>query len=169
MPHEPACQKPLPRPCAAASGGSTIGANLRRGCGLNRHDENHGFISLRREVDSIFGEVLGRERQRPGAPTRWAPTLDLIEEPGGYVIEMDVPGVRLEDLSIRVAGRRLTVGGRREIVREHADPRVRVSERWSGSFSRSIDLPDRVDEQRITATLRDGILRIDLPRRGQRR
>ena len=137
---------------------------------MTPHDESHGFPSLRREVESIFGEVLGAVRQRTGGTTRWSPTLDLIEEPGRYVIEMDIPGVRLEDLSITVAaGRRLVVSGRREIVREREDPRVRLRERWSGSFSRSLELPDEVDESRISATLREGILRIELPRRGARR
>lgn len=82
---------------------------------------------------------------------------------------MDVPGVRLEDLRITVAGRRLTVTGRREIVREHADPRVRMSERWSGAFSRSVELPMEVDEGRVAASLREGILRVELPRRGEAR
>lgn len=134
------------------------------------YDEVHGFPSLRREVESIFGEVLGAVRPRPGAPARWSPTLDLIEEPGRYIIEMDVPGVRLEDLSISVAaGRRLVVTGRREIVREREHPNVRVRERWSGSFSRSLELPEEVDETQISATLHAGILRIELPRRGGQR
>ena len=137
---------------------------------MTPHDEVHGFPSLRREVESIFGEVLGAVRPLAAAGARWSPTLDLIEEPGRYVIEMDVPGVRLEDLSITVAaGRRLVVSGRWEVVREREDPRVRLRERWSGSFSRSLELPDEVDESRIAATLREGILRIELPRRGARR
>ncbi len=133
---------------------------------MTRREEDYGFPSLRGEVDSIFGEVLGLVRE---SRARWAPTVDLIEEPGGYVIEMDVPGVRLEDLSIGVSGRRLTVSGRREIVRESADPRVRLRERWSGTFTRSLDLPEEVDAARVTAALREGILRIELPRRGGRR
>jgi HSP20 family protein len=136
---------------------------------MTPHDESHGFPSLRREVESIFGEVLGVARPRAGGGGRWSPTLDLTEEPGRYVIEMDIPGVRLEDLSMSVSGRRLVVSGRRELVREREHPSVRVRERWSGAFSRSLDLPDEVDESRISATLREGILRIELPRRGGRR
>lgn len=136
---------------------------------MTLNDKVYGFPSLRREVESIFGEVLGVARPGTGGAGRWSPTLDLTEEPGRYVIEMDVPGVRLEDLSMTVSGRRLVVSGRREIVREREHPNVRVRERWSGAFSRSLDLPDEVDEARISATLREGILRIELPRRGGRR
>ena len=81
-----------------------------------------------------------------------------------YVIESDMPGVRLQDLSISVAGRRLTLSGRREIVRDFSAARIRVRERWSGVFSRSIDLPGSVDGEHLTATLHEGILRIVLPR-----
>ena len=136
---------------------------------MTRHGENHVFPSLRQQVDTIFGEVIRAAPGRGTAGPSWSPTLDLYEEPGRYVIEMDVPGVRLEDLSIAVSGRRLTVTGRREIVRESSHPRVRLRERWSGAFGRSLDLPDQVDETRITAALREGILRIELPRRGGRR
>jgi len=135
---------------------------------MSRQEENHGFPSLRGEVETLFSQALGLTRGRGGLAA-WTPTLDLTEEPGGFVLEMDVPGVRLEDLEISVAGRRLTVRGRREVVRESTDPRVRLRERWSGSFSRSLDLPDQVDEEKISATLREGILRIELPRRGRSR
>jgi HSP20 family protein len=135
---------------------------------MTSHDESFRFPSLRREVESIFGEVLGEVRQ-PYGVARWSPTLDLIEEPGRYVVEMDVPGVPLEDLKITVSGRRLVVSGRREIVREREHPNVRLRERWSGSFSRSLELPEEVDASRMAAVLREGILRIELPRRGGRR
>jgi HSP20 family protein len=127
-------------------------------------DENHRLPWLRAEVETLFGEVLGRGASRASAAARWLPSLDLIEEAGAYVVEMDMPGVRLEDLSIAVAAGRLVVGGRRELVRELAGARIRVRERWSGVFSRSVELPGPVDAERLSATLRDGILRIELPR-----
>lgn len=135
---------------------------------MMRHDENHRLPSLRAEVEALFSETLGLGRARGSPAARWLPSLDLIEESGSYVIEMDMPGVRLQDLVIAVAGRKLTLHGRREIVRELADSRIRLRERWSGTFSRSIELPGPVDEERMTATLREGILRIELPRQERR-
>lgn len=136
---------------------------------MTRHTENHGLPSLRSEVDTLFGEVLRAGRAPGAAPGRWRPSLDLIEEPGAYVVEIDMPGVRLQDLSIGVAGRRLTLSGRREIVREHAGPAIRVRERWSGTFSRSLELPGPVDAERLSATMHEGILCITLPKRGAQR
>jgi HSP20 family protein len=128
-----------------------------------RH-ENHGFPSLRSEVEALFSDVLGRGRTTSAASSRWLPSLDLLEEPDAYVVELDIPGVSLKDLSISVTGRRLTLSGRREIVRDFAAARIRVRERWSGAFNRSIELPGPVDGDRLTATLHEGILRIVLPR-----
>lgn len=128
-----------------------------------RH-ENHGLPSLRSEVEALFSDVLGHRRPGAAAAARWLPSLDLLEEPGMYIVELDMPGVNLQDLNISVAGRRLTLSGRREIVRDYSAARIRVRERWSGAFSRSVELPGPVDAERLTATLHDGILRIVLPR-----
>jgi HSP20 family protein len=136
---------------------------------MARRDENHGLPSLRDEVESFFSQALGGARISGGAAVRALPSLDLYEEPEMYVVELDMPGVRLQDLDISIRGRRLTLSGRREMVRELSGSRIRMRERWAGSFSRSIDLPGPVDEERMTATLQEGILRIELPRREDRR
>jgi len=130
-----------------------------------RRDENHRFPSLREEVEAFFNQALGSGRARGSQPERWLPSLDLIEAAGSYVIEMDMPGVRLEDLAVSVSGQRLTLRGRREVVRELSGSRIRLRERWSGDVSRSIDLPGPVDAGRMTVTLREGILRVELPRK----
>jgi HSP20 family protein len=134
---------------------------------MTRRDENHAVPSLRGEVETLFRRALGAGPA--GRAGGWMPTLDLIEEPGRFVVEMDVPGVRLEDLAISVAGRRLTIAGRRESVRESGGPGLRVRERFTGSFSRTVELPEPVDAGRVGATLREGILRVELPRREGRR
>lgn len=132
---------------------------------MTRQNDDPVFPSLRFEVEELFSDVLGLGRPSSSPSARWLPSLDLIEEPGLYVVELDMPGMRLQDLSITVVGRRLTVSGRREIVRDLSGARIRVRERWSGSFRRSIDLPGPVEAERLTATLHEGILRITLPQR----
>ena len=132
---------------------------------MMRRDENHRLPSLRAEVETLFSEVLGLGRTPRSTAVRWLPSLDLIEESGSYVIEMDMPGVRLEDLVITVTGQKLTLRGRRAIVREITGTRIRLRERWSGEFNRGIDLPGPVAGERMAVTLREGILRIELPRK----
>jgi len=129
-----------------------------------RH-ENHGDSPLRREVESLFSDVLGFGRPPAADAGRWPPFLDLIEEPGVFIVEMDMPGVRLQDLSISVTGRRLNVRGTRASVRDSSSAHIRVRERWSGAFSRSIELPGPVDDAPAATTLHEGILRVVLLRR----
>jgi len=128
-------------------------------------DEGVYIPSLREEVDSLFSQVLG---VRQAAPI-WNPTLDLIEEPDRFVLEMDLPGVRREDLQVELEGSRLTVSGRRAFVRESAGPRFRRRERFSGSFRRSVELPETCDRERIGAVLEEGVLRVEVPKKGCRR
>jgi HSP20 family protein len=135
---------------------------------MARRDENHGLPSLRDEVEGFFSQALGGSRIPGAAAARALPSLDLFEEPGLYVVELDMPGVRLQDMDISVSGQRLTLSGRRTLVRELSGSRIRLRERWSGAFSRTIELPGPVDEERMTATLQEGILRIELPRREAR-
>jgi HSP20 family protein len=131
-------------------------------------DGDSGFPSLRGQVESFFDEVLG-QRPRRGAPLDfWNPHLDLVEEADRYVVEMDLPGVRLEDILVEVEGRNLHISGRREIVRETEGPRFRQRERYHGTFRRSVELRQPVDRDRVSARLEEGILRVELPKKGAR-
>lgn len=137
---------------------------------MTRHNDDSAFLpSLRGEVESIFSEVLGK-RPRKGAPLDfWNPHLDLIEEEGRYVLEVDLPGVRQEDIKVDIEGRRLVISGKREIVKETAGPRFRQRERYHGTFRRTVELPQAVDRERISARLEEGILHVELPKKGGRR
>ena len=133
---------------------------------MNRHDDgSFDLPSLRGEVESFFSEVMGLRPRGGAAMELWNPHLDLLEEEDRYVLEMDLPGVRREDLRILVDGRRVTVSGSREVVREIGGPRFRRRERSRGSFRRSVELPGEVDGERVVTRLEEGILRVDLPKR----
>lgn len=133
---------------------------------MNRHDDGSSDLpSLRGEVESFFSEVMGLRPQGGPGIGIWNPHLDLLEEEDRFVLEMDLPGVRREDLRIFVEGRRVTVTGSREVVREAGGPRFRRRERSRGSFRRSVELPGEVDRDRVVTRLEEGILRLDLPKR----
>lgn len=132
---------------------------------MTRRDDGHRLPSLRDEVETLFGEVLGLGPLAGGRRERRRPSLDLIEEPERFIVEMDMPGVALPDLQVAVTGRRLTVSGRREGSRRLTGAHIRVHERWSGTFSRGLELPGPVDESRLAVSLHEGILRVELPRR----
>ena len=102
------------------------------------------------------------ERFAPG-PAGWVPPVDLLETAEQYVLTAEVPGLRREDLDIRMHDGRLTVSGVRRDEDTPCEQYHRV-ERGHGSFSRSFHLPQPVDEARIAADLRDGVLTITCPK-----
>ena len=122
------------------------------------------FPSLRHEVDRLFDTLIHSAwGGRPGEGC-WMPPADVAEEPGRYLVEMDLPGVRHADLSIHAEGRILRIEGVREHPRRARLERHHLAERCSGRFVRSFQLPDDADAAGIRAKLNEGVLSIEIPR-----
>ena len=98
-----------------------------------------------------------------GGPSGWTPPVDLHETDDGYVIVAEVPGLRSEDIRIDAADRQITLSGVRP-EREGACEQYHRIERGHGSFSRTFQLPQPVDGERISADLRDGVLTVTCPK-----
>ena len=94
----------------------------------------------------------------------FALVLDVKETKDGYVIKADLPGLKDDDLAISMTGNQLTISGKREEEREEG-VRYYVLERSRGSFARTFVLPDSVDAERVTASLKDGVLSLHIPKR----
>ena len=102
------------------------------------------------------------ERYAPG-PAGWKPAVDIRETSDQYIVTAEVPGMSREDLDISVHDGRVTISGvRRERVSK-CEQYHRV-ERGHGSFSRTFHLPVRVDGDRVTDDLRDGVLTVICPK-----
>jgi HSP20 family protein len=129
--------------------------------------DDEGFFppTLRGEVDAFFKQALGPLSRRGVSLDIWNPQLDVTEEDDRFILEIDLPGVRREDVSIKTEGRTLVIAGTRKIVRRTVGARYSHCERVSGSFRRTIPLPREIDEAGISAVLEAGILRVDLPKK----
>lgn len=94
----------------------------------------------------------------------WRPDADVLEKDDAYVIRLDLPGIRREDLDVQVYEDRLVITGERQgEIREEREQYVR-SERYAGRFRRVLPLPSDVDADRIRAVLRNGVLEVTLPK-----
>jgi HSP20 family protein len=102
------------------------------------------------------------DRYAPG-PTGWVPPVDLVETDERYVITAEVPGLRREDLTIHMEDGNLTLSGTRR-DRDVACEQYHRVERGHGTFSRTFRLPHPVAVDHIAADLRDGVLRIVVPK-----
>lgn len=97
------------------------------------------------------------------APSGWIPPIDVHETADEYVITAELPGLGREDVEIQVRDGRLQLSGQRRERDVPCEQYHRV-ERGHGSFSRTLELPHPVDEERVTADLRDGVLTIVCPK-----
>jgi len=94
----------------------------------------------------------------------WVPPVDISETPAEYVIKVEVPEVKKEDVKVALAHGVLTVQGVRRQAAEERGKKYHRVERSYGSFMRSFSLPNFVDDQKVQADLKDGILVLHLPK-----
>ena len=95
----------------------------------------------------------------------WAPAIDVYETASSYVVTAEVPGVSRDDIELAFEESRLMLRGRRA-DRHSATTGVHFHqiERSHGSFTRTFEFPGRIDVERMTADLKDGVLTITLPK-----
>jgi HSP20 family protein len=121
---------------------------------------------LQREMNQFFDKLWhAGVRTGPLDGQDWSPSLDVVEEPDAVVVRAEVPGCSVHDIEVTLADGELTLRGEK-----HADDdggssvrRVRCERRF-GKFSRTIDVPCAVRESEITASVRNGVLRVVLPK-----
>jgi HSP20 family protein len=99
------------------------------------------------------------------AGTVFAPSFDVKETNEGYVFTADLPGVKESDLELSLTGNRLTISGKREEEKKEEGERWYTYERSYGTFSRSFTLPEGVDADHAEANLKEGVLRVTIPKR----
>src|SRR5262249_23622197 len=99
----------------------------------------------------------------------WIPAMDLADEGDHYVLRADLPGVDEDDVKVELEDSVLTISGeRRSELRDSKDGYYRV-ERASGSFSRSLTLPARIDADSLHASSDRGVLEVSTPKPAERK
>ena len=119
------------------------------------------------ELESLFDDLWrGFDRpsllsQKFGNQDQWfRPSMDIREQDGNYLIEVEIPGVQQDDVEIRLDGDVLIIKGEKKNETEEKDEQGNCHrmERSYGSFQRSLSLPADVDKNAIEASFRDGVL-----------
>ncbi len=128
------------------------------------------LAALQNEMSRFMNQVWGTPGAGAGnGPSTWLPALDVWETEADLVLALDLPGVSQEQVSIEVDDSVLTVSGERERTVEDAGDRFYRFERRFGQFSRSVTLPQGIDESKITAEFKDGVLEIRVPKPEERK
>lgn len=97
----------------------------------------------------------------------WVPPTDVYEMDENYVLNAELPGVDLADLKIDFSGAEVTIRGNRRADVDCGDEHYHRLEGHRGRFHRSFSLPEPVDRKRVEIKLKDGVLRIVLPKAGK--
>lgn len=127
--------------------------------------------SPRNEMERIFQDFFRDFRdlaawnpQSIAALTSAFPTIEMYEEKDKYVVKVDAPGVEREDIRISITDHTLHLRGEVRQEEEREDRNYLYSERIYGTFSRDIPLPAAVNQDQIKATVKNGVLSIELPK-----
>jgi HSP20 family protein len=128
------------------------------------------FEDLRAAQDEMLRMNMARA-YRPGrlfesgaSSPAWAPAVDIYERKDAYVVAVELPGVKIDDLEITFEDGLLTIQGERRFARDLEEEKVHRAERHHGAFRRSITLPSHVEVDKIEATTEDGVLQVLVPK-----
>jgi len=123
------------------------------------------WSNLRDELDSFFDLPFWSGFGRTGQLfSGWAPALDLYESGDHFVAVVELPGMRKDVIDISLHDGTLTISGERKRESNNNGETAQRTERYVGTFRRSIALPTRVDPAKVSATYQHGILKVTLPK-----
>jgi len=121
------------------------------------------FERMRSNFDRLWDSFFGRglEGRAEGG---WFPSLDLAETDNELVVKAELPGMDPKDIDISLSDGMLTIKGEKKQEKEEKKSDYHFIERSYGSFTRSIQLPRQVEREKISASYKNGLLRITLPK-----
>jgi HSP20 family protein len=157
--------QPRPHPMA-----SRIPGALPPGV-MNQQDPREAFENMSQRMNSMmqhaftFGSPLFQNMPQ-STGFDFTPAVDLEETKEAYIVRSDLPGLEKDKIDLTVRENILTIEGAREITNETQNPQngYYAQERSYGSFARSVPLPGPVDDSKIAAEYKNGVLTITLPK-----
>jgi HSP20 family protein len=132
---------------------------------LVRWDPFRELEEMSTRLNRVFGQVPARRGEEDGAFfADWAPAIDVQETEKEYLLKADLPEVKKEDVKVDVKEGILSVEGERKQEKEEKGKKFHRIERAYGKFVRRMAVPTDVDEQKIAAEFKDGVLNVHLPK-----
>ena len=133
-----------------------------------RWDPFRDLGMLQDRMNRLFDDAgRGWRSDEPAATTSWSPSVDIFETEGEIVVKAELPGMDRKDITLHLENNVLTLRGERKFEKETKEENYHRIERSYGNFSRSFSIPATVDEEKIRADYKDGVLKIVLPKKEQ--
>lgn len=129
-----------------------------------RRNERDPFTALQREMNRTFESFLRGNGEEKAWPTAFEPKIEITENPEGYELTAELPGMTEKDVHCQVTGNVLSLRGEKKATREEKRKGWSYSERTYGSFERAFTLPPEIEVDKIHASFKSGVLHVNLPR-----
>jgi HSP20 family protein len=123
------------------------------------------LMAMQDRMTRLFDETLSRIWKEEMPREVWSPPVDVFERENEVVLKIDLPEVNQSEIDIRVEENTLTIQGERRFIKESPDANYLKVERPYGTFQRTFAVPRGIDQEKIKASYKDGVLRIALPKR----
>jgi HSP20 family protein len=122
------------------------------------------LAALQNEMGRWMSQMAGGTQEPGNGSSTWLPAVDVWETENELVLSFDLPGIPEDKISVELDDNVLTVSGERERTQAQSGDRFYRYERRFGTFSRSVTLPQGVNEEQIRAEYRDGVLEVRVPK-----
>jgi HSP20 family protein len=132
-----------------------------------RYDPWSTLNQFQNEINRLFESRLGETRDSDNSSvvtSHWVPAVDIKEEPEGFKLTADLPGIDPKDIEITMDKGVLTIKGERSLEKDEERNGYRRVERARGTFYRRFSLPDTADADRIQASGKNGVLEVFIPK-----
>ena len=133
---------------------------------LQKTEAANPFAFMRRiteELDRAFGLRTDAPELPAFYPRLWAPELEVLERDDKFIVRVDLPGLKKEDVKIEVTHDELTIEGERKAESEKKEEGIYRTERAYGRFYRRIGIPEHVKAEAAVAAFKNGVLEIEMP------
>src|SRR6201987_2454717 len=115
------------------------------------------MTSMRAEMDRMSDPTFGSSFRSPASLSGWNPAVNVYQDKDRFIVVAELPGLKKEEIEITLA-----LSGERK--REGSSEQGLLTERFYGKYQRSVALPTAVDPDKVTATYKDGLLQVVLPK-----
>jgi HSP20 family protein len=126
------------------------------------------LITMQERMSRLFDETLSRVWKEEGLQRGlWSPPVDIVDREHEVLLKMDLPEMNQSEIDIKVEENTLTIRGERKFIKETPEENYIQIERSYGGFHRQFTLPKGIEQDKIKASYKDGVLYVVLPKKGE--
>ncbi len=136
---------------------------------LTRWETYRDVVALQNRMNSLFQDFSRNGENEQTTAASFVPPVDIYEDEHKLVLKLEIPGIRQEDLDVRMENNTLSVKGERSFQSEGKEENFHRVERRYGSFYRAFTVPTTIDPEGIKADYDAGVLRLELHKKPESR